>query len=271
MAFRSQAMPGVALITGAASGIGLATAVVFVEEGVTRLVLADINYDGLATASRQLQEINPKVETCLVKCDTSVEEEVENMVTEGVKKFGAIHYAVNNAGITSRIRIKTHLLQTEEWDKVQGVNLRGVWLCQRAELRQMMKQEAELSTRTGAPPERGAIVNISSLFAIITHPTVGAYSATKAGVLGMTRTDAVAYATDGIRINSVLPGFVKTPMVEESMRRGADYEPIINTIPIKRWGKPSEVAQAIVFLCSDRASMITGEALCVSGAKEFAA
>ncbi|KAL4945400.1 hypothetical protein BDV06DRAFT_209508 [Aspergillus oleicola] len=263
-------MPGVALITGAASGIGLASAQVFVEEGVTRLILGDINYDALVGAAQLLETINAQVETCLVKCDVSSEQEVANMVSEGVKRFGAIHYCVNNAGITSRVRTKTHLLETKDWDDVLEVNLRGVWLCQRAELRQLMGQERELVMRTGAPPQRGAIVNISSVFGLITHPTVGAYSATKAGVLGLTRTDAVAYAEDGIRVNSVLPGFVKTPLTEQSIKRGANYEALVETIPIKRWGRPAEVAQAVVFLCSDRASMITGEQLSVSGGMEYA-
>ncbi|EXJ67848.1 uncharacterized protein A1O5_09194 [Cladophialophora psammophila CBS 110553] len=265
-----RGLPGVALVTGAAAGIGHACAKVFIEEGVTRLILSDINYEALVESVKELKSLNPAVETCLVKCDTSSEEQVENMVAEGVKKFGAIHYCVNNAGVTSRVRTKTHLLETEEWDRVQEVNLRGVWLCQRAELRQMMKQEADLPMRTGAPPQRGAIVNISSLFGLISHPTVGAYSAAKTGVLGITRTDAVAYAEDGIRVNSVLPGFIKTALTQESIKRGANYNALINTIPMNRWGLPTEVAQAVVFLCSDRASLITGEQLSVSGAKEYA-
>ncbi|KAL4965092.1 SDR family NAD(P)-dependent oxidoreductase [Aspergillus stella-maris] len=250
----SPNMPGVALITGAASGIGLACARVFIEEGVTRLILSDIYYEALSEAAQSLYAINPAIQTCLVNCDVSSEKQVEEMIVEGVKRFGAVHYCVNNAGITSRVRTKTHLLATEDWDDVVDVNLRGVWLCQRVELRQMMRQE------------KGAIVNISSVFGLITHPTVGAYSATKAGVLGITRTDAVAYAEDGIRVNSVLPGFVKTP---PSIQRGANYEALIETIPIKRWGVPAEVAQAVVFLCSDRASMITCQQLAVSGGMEY--
>lgn len=183
-----------ALITGAASGIGRATAHTFVAEGCTRLILSDINAVGLQTVSDELKNLDSTVQTCLVKCDISSENEVQHMVDEGVKAFGAVHYAVNNAGITSNPRVRTHQLETSSWDAVQQVNLRGVWLCERAELRQMMKQEAILQprcgqnafvflveyeltfviSRTGAPLQRGSIVNVSSLFGIISHPTVGA-------------------------------------------------------------------------------------------------
>ncbi|KIX03625.1 uncharacterized protein Z518_07178 [Rhinocladiella mackenziei CBS 650.93] len=122
-----------------------------------------------------------------------------------------IHYAVNNAGVSGRPRLRTHELEVDSYDRVQNINQRGVWLCQGAELRQMLKQEAILITRTGAPPQRGSIVNTSSIFARVSQPSVGAYSATKAGVLGITKTDACAYAKDGIRVNSVCPGSILTP------------------------------------------------------------
>jgi NAD(P)-dependent dehydrogenase (short-subunit alcohol dehydrogenase family) len=137
----------VALITGAASGIGRATAHTFVKEGCTRLVLADIDGKGLDVVSDELKAMDDSVKTCQVECDVSSEEQVEAMVTKAVEVFGAIHYCVNNAGVTSKPRVKTHELPTESWDAVLAVNLRGVWLCQRAELRQMMKQEADLAMR----------------------------------------------------------------------------------------------------------------------------
>lgn len=136
-----------ALVTGAASGIGRATVHTFVKEGCTRLILSDINENGLEKVANELKELDSSVQTCLVKCDTSSEEQVQHMVDEGVKAFGAIHYAVNNAGVTSRPRVRTHELEASSWDAVQEVNLRGVWLCQRAELRQMLKQESNLQMR----------------------------------------------------------------------------------------------------------------------------
>ncbi|KAF4239450.1 hypothetical protein CNMCM6805_005872 [Aspergillus fumigatiaffinis] len=218
------------------------------------------------------------------KVDIASESEVQDFINAGVSAFGGIHYAVNNVGITSDPRARTHMLETSSFDPQVAVNLRGTWLCQRAEIRQMMKQNAELRPRTGAPAQRGAIVNVSSLFALVSHPTSGGvgisspairnstneakYSATKAGVLGMTKTDAIAYATDGIRVNAVLPGWVKTATSAESERRGANYSPIINTIPVKRWGNPEEIAEACVFLAGEKASLITGADLVVDGGKK---
>ncbi|KAL2801949.1 short chain dehydrogenase/ reductase [Aspergillus granulosus] len=257
----------VALVTGAASGIGRAIAHTFVKEGCTRLLLGDVNQDGLSIVSDELRTANPSVEIIARKVDVSSESEVHDFIDAGVSAFGGIHYAVNNVGITSNPRARTHELEISSFDPLVAVNLRGTWLCQRAELRQMMKQKAELQPRTGAPLQRGAIVNVSSLFALVSHPTSGGYSATKASVLGMTRTDAIAYAGDGIRVNAVLPGWVKTPTSAESERRGANYEPIINTIPVKRWGNPEEIAEACVFLAGEKASLITGADLVVDGGK----
>lgn len=136
-----------ALITGAASGIGRATAHVFVREGCTKLVLGDLDHDGLQTVAKELRTLNTAVRVVTVVVDVSSEEQVDSMIHEAESKFGAIHYAVNNAGITSNPRVRTHELPTPSWDQVVSVNLRGTWLCQRAELRQMMKQGADLDTR----------------------------------------------------------------------------------------------------------------------------
>ncbi|KAL3485076.1 short chain dehydrogenase/ reductase [Aspergillus germanicus] len=237
------------------------------KEGCTRLLIGDVNENGLSIVCDELRALNPSLEIVARKVDVSSESEVQQFVDAGVAAFGGIHYAVNNVGITSNPRARTHELGTGSFDPLVAVNLRGTWLCQRAELRQMMKQKAELQPRTGAPLQRGAIVNVSSLFALVSHPTSGGYSATKAGVLGMTRTDAIAYAGDGIRVNAVLPGWVKTPTSAESERRGANYQPIINTIPVKRWGTPEEIAEACVFLAGEKASLITGADLVVDGGK----
>lgn len=138
----------VALVTGAASGIGRSTALAFASEGVTRLILSDLNGAGLEAVTKELKDtVDPKIETCCIQADMSKEEDVERMIEEGVKRFGAIHYCVNNAGVTNNPRVKTHELPTEAWDRVQNINLRGVWLCQRAELRQLLKQEKDLKMR----------------------------------------------------------------------------------------------------------------------------
>ena len=145
---RSFAKFRVALITGAASGIGRQCAFAFASEGCTRFILADLNASGLNAVSAELQkQYDPAIETCLVEADMSKEEDINRMVAEGVKKFGAIHYCVNNAGVTSRPRVRTHELPVEAWDRVANVNLRGVWLCERAEIGQMMKQGMDLKMR----------------------------------------------------------------------------------------------------------------------------
>lgn len=136
-----------ALITGAGSGIGRATAHTFVKEGCTRLVLSDINEDSVHTVAAECKKLDPTVKTLALRTDVTSESDVQNMVDAAVKEFGAIHYAINNAGITSSPRVRTHELETSSWERVVDVNLRGVWFCQRAELRQMMKQEATLQCR----------------------------------------------------------------------------------------------------------------------------
>lgn len=165
----------------------------FVLEGCTRLVLADLNGDGLQDVSKELKALDSDVQTCLVTCDVSEEAQVHRMVDDAVAAFGAIHYAVNNAGISSKPRIRTHELEVESYDRVHSVNQRGVWLCERAELRQMLKQEPELHSRfvmeleistwmtyqknrAGTTPQRGSIVNISSIFGRVSHGNVGAVS-----------------------------------------------------------------------------------------------
>lgn len=135
------------MITGSASGIGRAVAHIFVEEGCTRLILADLDEGGLSTVAEELKKLNPEVKTCLCLCDVSSETDVQKMIDDGVKTFGAIHYAVNNAGVASQPRVKTHELEVEAWDRVQNINGRGAWLCQRAEIRQMLSQEPNLSMR----------------------------------------------------------------------------------------------------------------------------
>lgn len=137
----------VALITGAGSGIGRATANVFAEEGVTRLVLADINLASVESLASELKKENPSIQALALKIDTSSESDTQNMVDEAVKAFGAIHYCVNAAGITSSSRLRTHELTAKDFDRIQNVNLRGVWLCLRAEITQMLKQNVDLKMR----------------------------------------------------------------------------------------------------------------------------
>jgi NAD(P)-dependent dehydrogenase (short-subunit alcohol dehydrogenase family) len=137
----------VALVTGAASGIGRAVAHTFVAEGCTRLALADINREGLDVVAEELKSLDADVQTCLIACDVSQEDQVQSMIDSTVEAFGAVHYAINNAGISSKPRVRTHELEAESYDRVHAVNQKGVWLCERAELRQMLKQEPQLHSR----------------------------------------------------------------------------------------------------------------------------
>ncbi|OJD16202.1 hypothetical protein AJ78_03634 [Emergomyces pasteurianus Ep9510] len=275
-------MKGVALVTGAAAGIGRAVAHTFVAEGCTRLILADRDSEGLQAISQELESLGSDIRTCIVTCDISIEADVQRMIDEGVKAFGAIHYAVNNAGISSKPRVRTHELEVQSYDDVQNVNQRGLWLCERAALRQMLKQGLDLQSRcmespsdgshgylhlfrAGAPAQRGSIVNISSIFGRVSHENVGAYAASKAAVLGISRTDACAYGRDGIRVNSVMPGFIRTQLTDLQIRLGNYKESMVDAIPMRRWGSPEEIAEAVVFLASEKASFITGEELVVDG------
>lgn len=219
--------------------------------------------------SQELKQLESTVETVLFVGDMSNEGDVERMVAEVVEKFGAVHYCINSAGVTSRPRLRTHELEVDTFDRVININLRGLWLCERAQIRQMMKQPASLRTRsrsTTVPAQRGAIVNISSIFGLTAHATAGAYPASKAGVLGLTRTDAVAYATDGIRVNAICPGFIDTPLVQQARSNGADYTKLVGLIPFQRMGTPEELAEAAVWLVSERASYVSGVELPVDGA-----
>lgn len=252
-------------MTGAASGIGRACAKAFAGEGIERLILADLDFEGLQSLESDLKGSNNKIQTVVVITDTASELDVENMVREGVKEFGAIHFCVNCAGVTSKPRVRTADLPTQAWDRVMSINLRGVWLCQRAEIQQMLKQKDDLNMSTGAAAQRGSIVNISSVLGRVAHPTNGSYAAAKAGVLGLTRTDAVAYGSEGIRVNAVCPGLIKTPLVEESIKAGANYDRMIDNIPLNRFGTAEEIAQLCVFLASTRASFITGAEITADG------
>ncbi|KAK6376103.1 hypothetical protein LTS17_007354 [Exophiala oligosperma] len=262
-------MTGVGLVTGAASGIGRACAKILVEEGCTRLVLADLTGSGLEEVSDELKSIEASVETVLFVGDMSKEVDVTQMVEAAVTSFGAIHYCINSAGVTSRPRLRTHELETEAFDRVININLRGLWLCERAQIRQFLNQEPTLKTRNhaeGMVTQRGAIVNISSIFGITAHATAGAYPASKSGVLGLTRTDAVAYAEDGIRVNAICPGFISTPLVEKAKAAGTDYNKLVSLIPFRRMGTAEELAEAAVWLASERASYVSGVELPVDGA-----
>lgn len=239
----------VALVTGAATGIGLACAETFVRAGAT-VVMADIN-EPTDQAARLVQAGYAAVP---YRCDVSDTKAVEEMIGWIVATYGRLDAAHNNAGIQTPQRPMAEITD-EEFDRTVAVDLKGVWNCMRYEIRQMLRQGG------------GAIVNTSSQGGVTGFPGQAAYIACKHAVIGLTRTAAIDYAAQGIRINAVCPGVIRTPMAEELLRRNPDLEQeLVRDIPAGRMGRPDEIAHAVLWLCSDDASFVDGHALLVDGA-----
>jgi NAD(P)-dependent dehydrogenase (short-subunit alcohol dehydrogenase family) len=241
----------VALVTGAASGLGLATAKAFAESGAS-VVLADWNEKAVRAAAEELAAQGHK--TLAVRCDVSDDVQVEAMVTQAVARFGRLDAAYNNAGVQNELAEAADQTR-EDFDRVMGINLRGVWSCMRFELQQMRKQGS------------GAIVNCSSLGGLVGSPERGIYHAAKHGVLGFTKSAALEYAARGIRINAICPGLIQTPMSDQMVAagQGEALKEMEKSIPMGRVGRPEEIAHAVLWLCSDAASYVTGQSISVDG------
>ncbi len=242
----------VALVTGAASGLGLATARAFAESGAS-VVLADWNESAVHAAAAELSAQGHK--TLAIQCDVSDDAQVEAMVEKTVAAFGQLDAAYNNAGIQNLLA-ETADQTPEDYDRVMGVNLRGVWSSMKFELKQMRKQGS------------GAIVNCSSLGGLLGGAERGIYHAAKHGVLGFTKSAALEYAARGIRINAICPGMIHTPMTDQMIAAGqgeALQAMLKNHVPMGRQGRPEEIADAVLWLCSSAASYITGQSISVDG------
>lgn len=241
----------VALVTGAASGIGRQTAYAFARRGYVTVV-TDVDEDaGLRTEAGIAAE---EFRAFFMRCDVSDEEEVRTLFDTIDERFGKLDAAFNNAGIEGR-QASIADGTVDNFDRVIAVNLRGVWLCMREEIRMMLRQ-----------PKGGAIVNCSSVAGLIGLPNISAYVASKHGVVGLTRTAALEYARHNIRVNAVCPGAIETPMLERYMAAvEGGRDTMVEIEPMGRIGRPEEIASAVLWLCCGEASFTTGQAIAIDG------
>lgn len=240
----------VALVTGGGSGIGRATALLFAREGA-KVVIANRRVEAGEETVRMIREHGG--EAFFVKTDVSKAIEVQELLQQVVKRYSCLDCAFNNAGIAEHFAQTAEQLE-EEFDRSININLKGVWLCMKYEIAQMLKQQ------------EGAIVNMSSVNGLKGGIDIAAYTASKHGVLGLTKAAALEYAKSAIRVNAICAGAFRAPMLEGIIGGNPEIEAAYNAaIPMGRIGRPEEVAEAVVWLCSDAASYITGHSLIVDG------
>lgn len=238
----------VAIVTGGSFGIGRAAAIAFAKRGA-KVMVADWIED-----NETLDIIKGfGGQANFFKCDVSDELNVRLMVESTVKIFGRLDFAFNNAGVEG-LSASTHECTEENWNKTVNVNLRGVWHCMKYEIPHILKQG------------KGAIVNNASIAGLVGFPGIPAYVASKHGVIGLTKNAALEYAKSGLRVNVVCPGVIKTPMVDRFTGKSKEVEKQFeNMEPIGRMGQPEEVAEAVIWLCSDASSFVTGHSMAVDG------
>ena len=241
----------VALVTGAASGLGFAAAKAFAEAGAS-VVLSDWDEKAVHAAAKELSSQGHKI--LAVVCDVSDDQQVEAMVEKTIAAFGHIDAAFNNAGVQNKLADAADQTR-EDFDRVTAINLRGVWSCMKYELRQIRKQGS------------GAIVNRSSIGGILGGAQRGVYHAAKHGVIGLTKSAAIEYASQGIRINTICPGLIHTAMAEQMITdgQGEAITSMLKEVPLGRLGRPEEIADAVLWLCSPGASLVIGHTLVVDG------
>ncbi len=236
----------VALVTGAAQGIGKAVALLLAEEGAD-IVLSDVNLEKAEETAKEIEALGRRA--MAIRANVAVFDEVERMVQEIIERFTQIHILVNNAGIA---RDKLLLRMSEEdWDLVLDINLKGTFNCTKAVIRYMSKQRS------------GKIVNIASVVGQMGNAGQSNYSASKAGVIGLTKTIAREFASRGINVNAIAPGYIVTPMTEALPEKAK--EELKRMIPMERLGQPADVAQAVLFLVSEASNYITGQVINVNG------
>jgi NAD(P)-dependent dehydrogenase (short-subunit alcohol dehydrogenase family) len=247
----------VAIVTGGSAGMGQAASLAFAREG-TKVVVADLNEAGGSETVERIRRNGG--DAVFIKTDVTQASNVKAMVDKTVETFGQLNYAFNNAGLLPAGNVDNLIEMSEEnWDRIQGVNLKGVWLCMKYEIPQMLKNGG------------GAIVNTSSVFGIVGAPGLPAYVSSKFGVVGLTKVAALQFSKQGVRVNAICPGSTLTPGLEALMKLQGDdvksgEKKRLAFHPIGRLGTPEDMAEAAVWLCSRAASFVTGVALPVDGA-----
>jgi len=237
----------VAFVTGAASGIGRATAVAFAAEGA-RVAILDLTEDGLRDTADAIQ--NAGGEVLVIACDVSKPEQVEAAVARTVETFGRLDVAFNNAGVENKAAPVAEI-ELDEWDRILDINLRGTFICMKHELAQMVRQGS------------GVVINTSSGAGIRGVAGGAAYAASKHAIIGLTKSAALDYAMLNIRVNAILPGNIETPMMDRFT--GGDVQKAIDLEPVGRLGKPEEIADAVLWMSADLGAFVTGAAISVDG------
>jgi NAD(P)-dependent dehydrogenase (short-subunit alcohol dehydrogenase family) len=240
----------VTFVTGAGSGIGRATALAFARANAS-VTVADVSEQGSRETAHLIEEQGGRA--LAVKCDVTRTEDVKTALDKTIQAFGRLDFAFNNAGVEQRSAAIAEF-EEEEWNRILNVNLRGIFLCMKYEIPLMLKQEG------------GAIVNTSSGAGVIGIKGGGAYAAAKHGVIGLTKSAALDYAAQNIRVNAVAPGYIATPMMDRFTGGTAEgRETVISEEPVGRMGKPEEIAAAVLWLCSDAAAFVVGHTLVIDG------
>ena len=237
----------VAIVTGGASGIGKSTAVAFASRGA-KVVVSDLQ-DGAETI-----ELIKKAggEAIFVRCDVSHDNDVKILLEKTIETYGRLDYAVNNAGIEG-VQVSLQDLAEKDWDRTININLKGIWLCMKHEIPYLLKRG------------KGAIVNTASIAGVIGFGGMAAYVSSKHGVVGLTKVAALELAKTGIRVNALCPGVIHTPMVDRGLSNPDMEKAYTAMIPLGSMGTPEEMAETILYLCSDASSYVTGHAMVADG------